>query len=64
MDTKELNAIIVCVFEDSQMVILLNFLLYVDDMLVIRTDTNKIGRLKQELSDSFVMKDFGLESKY
>ena len=36
------------------------FLLYVDDMLILRKDMSKIDRLKKELSESFAMKDMGL----
>lgn len=32
---------------------------YVDDMLIIGQNTNKIGRLKEELSKTFAMKDLG-----
>ncbi|KAL9255222.1 Retrovirus-related Pol polyprotein from transposon TNT 1-94-like protein [Drosera capensis] len=34
-------------------------LLYVDDMLIIGKDTNRICKLKSELSKSFTMKDLG-----
>ena len=34
-------------------------LLYVDDMLIVGQDTNKIEKLKKELNKSFAMKDLG-----
>ncbi|KAL9251506.1 Retrovirus-related Pol polyprotein from transposon TNT 1-94-like protein [Drosera capensis] len=34
-------------------------LLYVDDMLIVGKDTNKICKLKRELSKSFAIKDLG-----
>jgi hypothetical protein len=34
-------------------------LLYMDDMLIVCRDPNKIDRLKKELSKSFAMKDLG-----
>ena len=34
-------------------------LLYVDDMLIIGHNSNKIDRLKRELSKSFAMEDLG-----
>ena len=43
-------------FSDGDFVI---FLLYVDDMLIVGQDTNKIEKLKKELSKSFAMKDLG-----
>ena len=43
-------------FFDGDFIILL---LYVDDMLIIGHDSNKIDRLKRELSKSFAMKDLG-----
>ena len=43
-------------FSDDDFIILL---LYVDDMLIISHDSNKIDRLKRELSKSFAMKDLG-----
>ena len=43
-------------FSDSDFIILL---LYVDDMLIIDRDANKIEKLKGELSRSFAMKDLG-----
>ena len=43
-------------FSDDDFIILL---LYVDDMLIIGDDSNKIGRLKRELSKSFAMKELG-----
>ena len=43
-------------FSDGDFVILL---LYVDDMLIVGQDTNKIEKLKKELSKSFAMKDLG-----
>ena len=44
-------------FFDDDFIILL---LYVDDMLIIGHDYNKINRLKKELSKSFALKDLGL----
>ena len=41
-------------FPDGDFIILL---LYVDDMLIVGRDANKIDRLKKELSKSFAMKD-------
>lgn len=35
-------------------------LLYIDDMLIIRQDTNKIDKLKKELSNSFAMRELSL----
>ena len=43
-------------FSNDDFIILL---LYVDDMLIIGDDSNKIGRLKRELSKSFAMKELG-----
>ena len=43
-------------FFDGDFIILL---LYVDDMLIIGHDANKIEKLKGELSRSFAMKDLG-----
>ena len=43
-------------FFDDDFIILL---LYVDDMLIINYDSNKIDRFKRELSKSFSMKDLG-----
>ena len=43
-------------FSDGDFIVLL---LYVDDMLIIGHDTNKIDKLKGELSRSFAMKDLG-----
>ena len=43
-------------FSNDDFVILL---MYVDDMLIIGHDSNKIDRLKRELSKSFAMKDLG-----
>ena len=34
-------------------------LLYMDDMLIVGYDVNKINTLKRDLSKSFVMKDLG-----
>jgi len=36
------------------------FLLYVDDMLIVGHDKNKINRLKKDLGSKFAMKDLGL----
>ena len=44
-------------FFDDDFIILL---LYVDDMLIINHDYNKIDRLKKELSKSFALKDLEL----
>ena len=38
-------------------------LLYVDDMLIVRQDTKKIGSLKKALGKSFAMKYVGLAKK-
>ena len=35
-------------------------LLYVDDMLIVGHDKNKINRLKKDLGSKFAMKDLGL----
>ena len=35
-------------------------LLYVDDMLIVGHDKNKINRLKKDLGTKFAMKDLGL----
>lgn len=43
-------------FDDGDFVILL---LYVDDILIVGKNTSRINRLKQELSNSFYMKDLG-----
>ena len=43
-------------FFDGDFIIIL---LYVDDMLIIGHDANKIEKLKGELSRSFAMKDLG-----
>ena len=43
-------------FFDDEFIILL---LYVDDMLIISHDSNKIDKLKRELSKPFSMKDLG-----
>ena len=43
-------------FFDNDFIILL---LYVDDKLIIGHDSNKIDRLKKELSKSFAMKNLG-----
>lgn len=43
-------------FSNKDFIILL---LYVDDMLIVGRDNNKISRLKKELSKSFAMKDLG-----
>ncbi|GLT26815.1 hypothetical protein SLA2020_018570 [Shorea laevis] len=43
-------------FLDGNFIVLL---LYVDDMLILRQDVEKICRLKEELSKSFDMKDLG-----
>ena len=42
-------------FSDGDLIILL---LYVDDMLIVGQDTNKIEKLKRELSKSFPIKNF------
>ena len=47
-------------FSDGEFIILL---LYVDDMLIVGRDTNKIDKLKKELSKSFEMKDLGPASQ-
>ena len=47
-------------FSDGGFIILL---LYVDDMLIVGRDTNKIYKLKKELSKSFEMKDLGSTSQ-
>ena len=50
-----------CVFvqkiSDDDFIILL---LYIDDMLIVSHNASYIGKLKQELSKSFAMKDLGL----
>lgn len=43
-------------FSDDDFIILL---LYVDEMLIIGYDFNKIDTLKRELKNSFIMKDLG-----
>ncbi|CAL8081539.1 unnamed protein product [Prunus armeniaca] len=43
-------------FDDGEFIILL---LYVDDMLIVRQNNDKISKLKKELSKSFAMKDLG-----
>ena len=43
-------------FGDNDFIILL---LYVDDMLIVSQNANKIDNLKKELSKSFAMKDLG-----
>ena len=43
-------------FSDDDFIILL---LYVDDMLIVGHDANKIKSLKNELSKAFAMKDLG-----
>ena len=47
-------------FSDGEFIILL---LYVDDMLIIGRDIDKIDKLKKELSKSFEMKDLGSTSQ-
>ena len=47
-------------FSDGEFIILL---LYVDDMLIIGRDIDKIDKLKKELSKSFEMKDLGPASQ-
>lgn len=47
-------------FSDGGFIILL---LYMDDMLIVGRDTNKIDKLKKELSKSFEMKDLGPASQ-
>ena len=47
-------------FSDGEFIILL---LYVDDMLIIGRDIDKIDKLKKELSKSFEMKDLGPTSQ-
>ena len=47
-------------FSDGDFVILL---LYVDNMFIVGQDTNKIEKLKKELSKSFAMKDLELAKK-
>lgn len=54
--TKSDHCVYVQRFSDGDFIILL---LYVDDMLIIGRDTNKIDRLKKDLSKSFAMKDMG-----
>ena len=48
-------------FFDGDFIIIL---LYVDDMLIIGHDANKIEKLKGELSRSFVMKDLCNVNKF
>ena len=43
-------------YDESDFLILL---LHVDDMLVVKQDTSKIGSLKKALGKSFAMKDLG-----
>ncbi|CAL9016331.1 unnamed protein product [Prunus brigantina] len=43
-------------FDDGEFIILL---LYVDDMLIVGQNSDKISKLKKELSKSFAMKDLG-----
>ena len=43
-------------FSDGDFVILF---LYVDDMLIVGRDTNKIEKLKRDFTKSFLMKDLG-----
>ncbi|BBG99422.1 hypothetical protein Prudu_009111 [Prunus dulcis] len=43
-------------FDDGEFIILL---LYVDDMLIVGQNSDKIRKLKKELSNSFAMKDLG-----
>ncbi|KAI5315215.1 hypothetical protein L3X38_044391 [Prunus dulcis] len=43
-------------FDDGEFIILL---LYVDDMLIVGQNSDKINKLKKELSKSFAMKDLG-----
>ena len=47
-------------FSDGDFVILF---LYVDDMLIVGRDTNKIAKLKRDLSKSFALKDLELAKK-
>lgn len=39
-------------------------LLYVDDMLIVGQDANKIGKFKKESSKSFVVKDLDRQNKF
>ena len=48
------HCVFVKTFGDNDFIILL---LYVDDVLIIGQDANKIDNLKKELSESFTMKD-------
>lgn len=43
-------------FDNGSFIILL---LYVDDMLIVRHDRSKIGKLKENLRESFALKDLG-----
>lgn len=43
-------------FDNGNFIILL---LYVDDMLIVRHDRSKIGKLKENLRESFALKDLG-----
>ena len=43
-------------FENSYIILLL----YVDDMLIVRSSTEEINNLKKQLSKQFAMKDLGV----
>ncbi|BBN68204.1 transposable element gene [Prunus dulcis] len=54
--TTSYHCVFVKRFDDSEFIILL---LYVDDMLIVGQNSDKISKLKKELSKSFAMKDLG-----